>query len=469
MIRPIVLVAVAVLLAWLVVTHSFAAYLADTAPETALKLYADARAFLNLAERNLALSQADASSQTATTAPAAKDPVQDRLRLWGEVARNLQDQRQNQKKPISEASAPATQDQAPREAARRWAEMAITNDPLSARPLSILGELAYASGDQAGVQKYLSAAARRSIRESGAVFWRLHQSYEGKDYAAAVASADALLRTRSQAGEHVMPVLVHMAQNPGARAELEKVLFANPPWRSRFIAALAQKANDSRAALDLLFALRTTDAPPSAQDLRNVINAQLGRKEYELAYYMWLQSLPPEQLASVGYLFNGSFEVTPSGLPFDWVIAEGPGVRIEIGDRPDQTGQRALIIEFGHGRVEFRGGVQQLTLLAPGTYEFKGKYRGELIGKRGLVWRIACADAPNAAIGESQMVMGMSQKWKDIAFTFTVPKANCRAQQVRLELDARMPSETMVSGSISYDELTIVRADSAGQPEGQGK
>ncbi len=114
-------------------------------------------------------------------------------------------------------------------------------------------------------------------------------------------------------------------------------------------------------------------------------------------------------------------------------------------------------------------GVQQLTLLAPGTYEFKGKYRGELIGKRGLVWRIACADAPNAAIGESQMVMGMSQKWKDIAFTFTVPKANCRAQQVRLELDARMPSETMVSGSISYDELTIVRADSAGQPEGQGK
>ena len=83
--------------------------------------------------------------------------------------------------------------------------------------------------------------------------------------------------------------------------------------------------------------------------------------------------------------------------------------------------------------------------------------RCELVGRRGLVWRVSCAGGKGGAIGESQMTAGAAPRWKDIEWTFTVPDADCRAQQLRLELDARMASEQLVSGSIWYDELRISR------------
>ena len=42
---------------------------------------------------------------------------------------------------------------------------------------------------------------------------------------------------------------------------------------------------------------------------------------------------------------------------------------------------RALVIGFEQGRVDF-GGITQLVMLAPGKYQFNGKYTGELVGQR---------------------------------------------------------------------------------------
>jgi hypothetical protein len=168
--------------------------------------------------------------------------------------------------------------------------------------------------------------------------------------------------------------------------------------------------------------------------------------------------LPAEQLGNAGLLFNGGFELAPSGLPFDWVISAGSGVTATFATRPDRDTERALFIEFGHGRVDFPG-ISQITMLAPGTYKFQGKYRGDIAGRRGLRWRITCAGTTAIPIGESPMVVGIASPWKEFEFSFSIPKAECRAQYVRLALDARSPSEQFVSGSIWYDELRIVRAE----------
>jgi hypothetical protein len=251
-----------------------------------------------------------------------------------------------------------------------------------------------------------------------------------------------------------MPTLVRLAESRSAGDDLEKVLAGGPPWRSAFLSAIANGGSDPRMPLELLLALKDSAAPPSGNDLRSYVDAMIARKQYELAYYAWLQFLPPEHLTSAGLLFNGSFEAAPSGMPFDWVFGSGSGVTVEVAARPDKDGQHALLIEFGHGRVEF-GGVRQVVMLGPGTYELRGQYRGEMVGKRGLVWRIACAAAPGTPLGTSPMTLSVSQKWRDIGFTFTVPDSNCRAQVLELVLDARMPSEQLVSGSIWHDELRI--------------
>jgi hypothetical protein len=160
-----------------------------------------------------------------------------------------------------------------------------------------------------------------------------------------------------------------------------------------------------------------------------------------------------EQLGRLGLLFNASFETDPSGLPFDWMIRPGAGVSIDIGPAPDREGGRALNISFDQGRIEF-GGVTQLVVLTPGKYRFDAQYMGEVIGQRGLKWRIVCANG--STISESRMIAGRAPTWKNIEFSFTVP-ADCPAEYLRLDLDARMSSEQFVSGRVWFDDLWLAR------------
>jgi hypothetical protein len=96
-----------------------------------------------------------------------------------------------------------------------------------------------------------------------------------------------------------------------------------------------------------------------------------------------------------------------------------------------------------------------MILLAPGNYWFRGKYKGEIIGQRGLRWRISCAGAEGGAIGVSEMIVGTTPSWDDVRFQFTVPETDCPAQYVRLDLDARTASERLIAGAVWFDELEI--------------
>jgi hypothetical protein len=343
---------------------------------------------------------------------------------------------------------------------RALAESALFDDPLNSRALRILGQLADKSHDEARAWQFLQAAARYSLNESFAVAWLVDKSFEKKDYETALYYADIFLRTRQHFIDYVMPVLVKIAEDKDASSGLKKLLSDNPPWRPLFIGALPRFVSDARTPLDLLVAMKDSPNPPNANDLAGYLNFLIGRKFYALAYYAWLQFLPAEQLNSLGLLFNGNFESVPSGLPFDWVITPGAGVTIDIASAPDHEG-RALVLTFEQGRVDFQG-VTQLVMLAPGKYRLDGKYTGEITGQRGLKWRVVCADGAAEPIGESGMVSGRTSTWKDIEFAFAVPAANCPAQYLRLDLDARMSSERFASGTIWFDDLRITRfADTA--------
>ena len=455
LLRAIVVGAVAVLLAWLVLSKGLLAYLAAGAPEAALRLDAgDPEALLSLAQKHLDTAKGETERSDSPAPPG------ERLRLWSELAKAVAQARQGndgeKAPPSSEPPSAGSAAQPMRDRVRIWAEAALVGDPLNARALRMLGQLAQMAGEESRARSFMQAAAHRSIQESLAVDWLMRHYHRKKDYAAALHFADALLRTRSQAMGHVLPILGSMAETPAARGELEKVLAGNPPWRRSFLSVLPRAVSDARTPLVVLLALRGAANPPAAADIRDYVSLLMQHKFYELAYYTWLQFLPPERLTSAGLLFNGSFEFPLSGLPFDWVTHAGTGVTVDIVERPDDAGQRALYLELGPGRVEF-GGVAQTLLLPPGPYRLGGKYRGEIVGRRGLVWRIACVGAAGPPIGQSSMMVGATASWKGFEFAFTVPAADCRAQHLRLELDARMASEQLVSGFIWYDELTIAR------------
>jgi hypothetical protein len=479
-IRGVVFAILGATLVWQVTSGSMAAYLADAAPEAALIIRpSQPTALVNLADKMMLdlmgeeAKTPDARLPIASQSNADADPLPaqqaDKIKRAFEAfeaskRRENSDGRQN---PSAAGSQPSKNLGASAESSRRiraWAEPALLAEPLNARALRILGQVADIAQDDARAFQLMQASVHLSLNEGLAVYWMANKSLERRDYPSTLYYADAFLRGSPNLISLVMPMLVQMAESKDGNDNVKKLLATNPPWRDRFFAVLPDSVTDARTPLDLLLATSDSTTGPSVVNIDNYLKFLTDHKLFELAYYAWLQFLPPEQLRTAGYIFNGSFETRPTGSPFDWVITPGAGVTIDILPRPGDKTQHALLLEFAHGRVNFQG-IAQLIMLPPGSYRFNGKYTGEIVGQRGLKWRILCAGGSALQIGESKMITGVASNWRDIDFSFLVPDKDCRGQYVRLDLDARMASEQFVSGSIWFDEVGISRvADTAQKP-----
>jgi hypothetical protein len=417
--RTAVLVILGLVLLWLIISQSMAAYLAESDPELALRLRpGNPMALIVLAEREMN-AQRDDERGRALPSGAARER---------------------------------------RSQLRKYLEMALAADPLNAQAYRLLGQLTEAEKPGPKTKELtatlMKAALRHSLNETIAAEWMMRKRFEDKDYRASVFYADIMLRAHPQLMNFAIPILSRMAENKDARDELVKVLAGDPPWRLQFFNALCAAVTDARIPLDIFLGLKVTAAPPTASELHSYLLPLFQRKLYGLAYYAWLQFLPPEQLESAGYLFNGSFEAPPSGLPFDWVMPQGTNISVEIAQGPDGSNNQALFLALGPGRVNFRG-VFQTIMLPPGAYRFKGSLKGEVTGRRGMEWRVSCIEG--AQIGASRMILGAFPIWQSFEFAFTVPDIGCRPQLVALELAARSDSERLVSGSVWFDELSISR------------
>src|SRR5260370_39331341 len=225
--RAVILTLIAIFLVWEVITRSFVAYLADVAPETALQLRpTDSVALSNLAEIRLALDQSSKTSDVKSPRDMAVD------RGTG-----------------------------PQIAA--WAKSALLGNPLDARAFRVLGQLADDASDAAGIERFMQAAVRRSLRESVAVYWLMRRRHDMHDYGAAIGYADTLLRTWPELIAQAMPTLSQIAEGKDAGSEISGLLAANPPSRRPFVETVPHHASDARTALNLLLGLRETATPPS--------------------------------------------------------------------------------------------------------------------------------------------------------------------------------------------------------------
>ena len=445
--RTIILSGLLLFLLWAIVTRGLAAYLAETAPEAALWLRStEPTALTRLADLRLnpePKSEADESpgqsipKPTNTTSAKSEDA-------------NAPDQ-QSPGWSFFGSSSPAKEDL---DQVKAWAELAVRNDPLNARALRVLGQLALRDSDVTRANALMLAAARRSMHESFAVYWTMLKHYREGDYPATLRCADILLRTRHQLQPYVMPILAKLAETPASSDALTKLLVKNPPWRPQFFANLPANVADARTPLAIFLSLKDSPTPPTSSDLRSYLELLVQRDLHELAYYAWLQFLSPEQMSDLGRLFNGNFAMAPSGLPFDWTFKTGNGVTLQIAERPDQLGDNGLLMEFGPGRVDTFN-VRQMIMLPAGNYLFQGKHKVDLMSQRGIKWQISCAGT-GATIGESPAISGTGSSWKDVEFSFTVPESNCLSQYVSLGLDARSASEQFISGSLWCDGLQIV-------------
>lgn len=455
-VRALILVVTGLGLSWAIITYSYVAYLATDAPARAAAIRTEPSALFNLVERRLNELKLQALSLARNTAGmstkpdgAAEQDADNRLRAWAGLASKT-------------IAAPVTQKPtSPEDIERLWTMLreALRRDPLSARGFRMLGQLVESrNGAREEVAKYMRIAATRSSHETAAVWWLMLTGLDSGDTMSAIAGADTILRTQNRLTVPAVQVLSKAAQTPEGMTELTRILLTNPPWRASFLRTWPQHLADARAPLVPLLALRETAHPPTSAELGAYMNALLQHKIFDLAYYTWLQFLPPEHLKAVTGIFNGSFELTPSGLPFDWTLPKAAGATVGIVARPGTPPARALLIEFGQGRINFPG-VTQTLLLPAGSYRFAASYRAQIAGRRGLVWQVTCLGDERTPLGTSAMILGTTPAWTTLQFDVKVPETGCPAQLLRLFHDARTPSEQLVTGWSFHDEVTLTRID----------
>jgi hypothetical protein len=341
---------------------------------------------------------------------------------------------------------------------RQLLEQALKREPHNVRALGLLALISEQDGDVAHAEALMTAASRRATRDRLARTWLLQSAFRKKEFAQAVAHADVLLRAHASAMPTVAPFLTAMAETADGQPLVLAALTRNPPWRPSFLKVMLDSVTDARTPLGLLLGLKDTATPATSSDRANYLFFLLNRGFYDLAYYTWLQFLTEEELARADIVYNGSFETTPSGLPFDWLIEAHSGVTIDIVERPDAEGRHALVISLLGGRVDMRG-VSQLMAIPPGPHVLTGRFKSEIRGRRGFAWKLTCA-ADHRLIAETPMAVGVSRTWETFRAEFTVPE-DCRAQYLRLTFDARSASEQLASGSIAYDAIRIDRAEAS--------
>jgi hypothetical protein len=343
------------------------------------------------------------------------------------------------------------------EAARPAALRAeVTANPGSVPALVHLAAEREAAGDGAAATRILQTALaiapidRHALQAAAALDARAQQP------AQALTRVDHLLSYYGDTRGELFPLLTQWITVPEARAGLEALAARPSSWMGAFVLHACARSDPQLVAA--VHARRAASGQARTEETRCVIDALRRAGHWPAAYQAWLNSLPRDRLADVGFVFNGSFEHAPSTLGFDWMHdTRSPAFSADFPAAPGVSGNRALRVNW-NGKRATGPAVHQYLALDPGRYELTGLARMEgLQSVRGVQWSIRCADTAQRPLAASPRFMG-SGEWQRFAAAVEIPPG-CPGQVLQLEPAGMQEGTTFVSGKAWFDDMRLTRSN----------
>lgn len=332
--------------------------------------------------------------------------------------------------------------------------------PADARLLSLLGILAEKKGNADEARQYYDRALALLPTEFQALFRTLLMDIRAADFGSAAGKTELIARRwPDQWGliESYLPILV--ASDDGFSAVAENYLDTKAGRRKIFGSLVNQRSGLS-SAYKLLFEWRNRGINDLSWETNRLTYALLADGQGRVAHNLFLQSLSDRQKQEAGYVFNGRFDLQPSGNPFDWSIKNQTGVSFrhvheENRDRvADETAH--LEIRFLGNPLQFKN-VSQFLRLPAGRYEVSVSYSShDLVTPKPIELTLACVEGSNrlAAIAVEQ---GSKEKATAKA-NFTVPTANCNTARLQFENEfVALSWRNRFEGAIKLYEVKVVR------------
>jgi hypothetical protein len=343
------------------------------------------------------------------------------------------------------------------EAAERMLEAAFRENPADPQPLLALADIAEERGERERADALVEAAvvmypAASTVHEQVAGYWALRgQPERAMRHWSLVLAAEPAERVR------LFPLLLEIAEDPESRGAFSSLLRDPPEWWERFFAFAALRASDPDT-VRALYAMRRSEgeSPLSERERKDYIERLRKDGEITEAYLVWINGLSDSEQEQLGLLYNGNFEIEPSGLGFDWHLIGAEKVFANTATTYGTNGKKALHLIF-RGRTKRFRHVFQPLFLSPGAYRVSGTVRADdLKSKGGVKWVVSCSFPRPKPLGESEGFIG-SVEWREFDFGFQIPE-DCIAQEIRLVSGRARADADKITGGLWFDGMSIRRA-----------
>ncbi len=336
---------------------------------------------------------------------------------------------------------------------------AVGGNPTEARNFAALGQLLDRGGADDLARKAMETADRMAPQRSDVQMAVTAYWMAKGDFPRGLRHWDTVLRHQPDLRTRLFPYLLKVAEDSANQPAFEALLAQPVPWWTAFFNYAAVHSPDPNT-VRRLFSLSRRGANPLPRESVGAYISRLQKEgEWTEAWFAWLSSLSKEQLAQTGYVYNGSFELRPTDIGFDWLFQKTPAVAMDVAATYGTTGERALNLVFKGLRIRFEH-LSQYLMLPKGAYYLQGRARPDnLKAAQGMQWALYCLGS-REPLTVSERFTG-ADNWTRFRSQFTVP-AGCPVQLLRLELAGRIDLDFDVSGSIWFDDLAIERVGQNG-------
>jgi tetratricopeptide (TPR) repeat protein len=342
-------------------------------------------------------------------------------------------------------------------AAQETALRLLQHEPLATQGLVLLSEAIEAEGDEARMTLLSGIAIRRAPDAPGPRAWLIGDQLAQGRYSEALENLDFMLRVSPAQGARLFPILIELADDPAFADALSVELAARPDWRKSFIYVLTSKA--SASAVNRVMATTQHHDSLDQKEMERWIDRLVKDGKWGEAYARWVGELDGGAPSRLTGIYNGGFESRPSGIGFDWRMANSAGVIIErvAADGAGDEGSYVLKLSFLGRRMDDIP-LHQWLLLAPGSYQLKFRSNAQdLRSDRGLQWVVRCQGS-GAELAASDRLNGTFD-WQEREVSVEVPVQGCPAQDLFLRNTGASGPGKVVLGTISFDSLSIDRVD----------
>ncbi len=297
------------------------------------------------------------------------------------------------------------------------------------------------------------ASAKRSFRDPQNQLMAVQSLLKNEKFEESLSRLDGLLRAKPYLANGIFPTILTIAKNPKATMAITTLLKTDPPWRRLFLQFALGSPGGFQLVYQILGQLRSAGEVLHVEDLRAVLKSAIGAKEFDVAYFIWLDFLVEAELKRVAPIYDGGFDLPTRDLYFDWTLQPQKNLKLAIDKRPGNTNDGALKIDFFGYSGNFAQ-VSQILRLTPGTYASSFETSGQnFVSEGGLQLHIGCLET-GILIGRSDAVR-QNKAWTTMQFGFSVPTEKCDTQLLRLVSASKAKLDNQMSGQIYFDNFSI--------------